>query len=459
MPSRVGKGKENVGLRRGGLPRLAAVVPGGGRGGFGCRLTLPLWCPVGACLLCRLPTMPLACLFAPIPPTPFPGGEGGDFLFSYARGFAPCIPKNLRFAAKPTEFLYLERCRQPGEGDRGDGTIRRTRRRRLRWSSPRGRSSKCRGGLAFFAACLPCLQFIFSAPPIPDPLPRWGRGAQVISCKGLRPCIPGVEPGGTGAGAYRALEERLAPHVFFHALTGAAGCDILVYRTEPPRRTARKQKETPYRTAIPEKTERGKQSMTEKDAGTPTVCFTGHRHMEREEALRLPALLDSVIRELYNRGARIFPRGRRAGALIPWRHSRCWNCASSYRGFARADPPCRDRTADGTKPASAPTATFTGTPMPVGSFFDRYIEGCMLERDRRLVAGSDICVAFCTRSRGGTAYTCACALRAGLELINLHERMRGQGSAQPFPSGMPGSGSEIEIGGKDHDGFHESHGG
>ena len=41
------------------------------------------------------------------------------------------------------------------------------------------------------------------------------------------------------------------------------------------------------------------------------------------------------------------------------------------------------------------------------------------------------------------AYTCACALRAGLELINLHERMRGQGSAQPFPSGMPGSGSEI----------------
>ena len=36
--------------------------------------------------------------------------------------------------------------------------------------------------------------------------------------------------------------------------------------------------------------------MTEKDAGTLTVCFTGHRHMEREEALRLPALLDSVIR-------------------------------------------------------------------------------------------------------------------------------------------------------------------
>lgn len=53
--------------------------------------------------------------------------------------------------------------------------------------------------------------------------------------------------------------------------------------------------------------------MTEKDAGTLTVCFTGHRHMEREEALRLPALLDSVIRELYNRGARIFRAGGAQG--------------------------------------------------------------------------------------------------------------------------------------------------
>ena len=66
--------------RRGGLPGwlpadLAAAVPSG-----------------GACLLCRLPTLPLAYFAAPIPPPPFPSGEGGDFLFSYARGFAPCIP-------------------------------------------------------------------------------------------------------------------------------------------------------------------------------------------------------------------------------------------------------------------------------------------------------------------------------------------------------------------------------
>ena len=54
---------------------LAATVPGG-----------------GAYLLCRLPSLPLVCFSAPIPPTPFPSGEGGESKFSYAGGCAPCIP-------------------------------------------------------------------------------------------------------------------------------------------------------------------------------------------------------------------------------------------------------------------------------------------------------------------------------------------------------------------------------
>ena len=32
----------------------------------------------GACHVCRLPTMPLVYFLSPIPPTPFPSGEGGD---------------------------------------------------------------------------------------------------------------------------------------------------------------------------------------------------------------------------------------------------------------------------------------------------------------------------------------------------------------------------------------------
>ena len=45
---------------------------------------LPLWkTQWGACLLCRLPTLPLTCFLAPIPPDPLPDGKGvtiGYFL-------------------------------------------------------------------------------------------------------------------------------------------------------------------------------------------------------------------------------------------------------------------------------------------------------------------------------------------------------------------------------------------
>ena len=139
----------------------------GGCGDFGRLPTLPLWYPAGGRRgFGRLPTLPLACFPAPIPPTPFPSGEGGDLRLFYARGFAPCIPGAERGAAlaepavqetegglrplhprgcthgsprKRQEAVSYEQCRQPRRGGTGgDGTIRRKRRRRLRWSSPPG---------------------------------------------------------------------------------------------------------------------------------------------------------------------------------------------------------------------------------------------------------------------------------------------------------------------------------
>ena len=49
-------------------------------------------CPAGACLFCRLLPLPLVCFFAPIPPTPFPRGEGGDFWFILPGAGAPGTP-------------------------------------------------------------------------------------------------------------------------------------------------------------------------------------------------------------------------------------------------------------------------------------------------------------------------------------------------------------------------------
>ena len=128
----------------------AAVVPEGG---------LPCWSPAAPAFSL------LAC---PHPPSPLPGGKG-ETQSLFRRGLRPRHP-GIKPPAALTEpakrvpgvglyplrggagvaFRYPagawqlkrgsgEQCRQPRRGGTGgDGTIRRKRRRRLRWSSPPG---------------------------------------------------------------------------------------------------------------------------------------------------------------------------------------------------------------------------------------------------------------------------------------------------------------------------------
>lgn len=154
-----------------------------------------------------------------------------------------------------------------------------------------------------------------------------------------------------------------------------------------------------------------------------TVCFTGHRQIIQTDALRLPPLLDSVIRDLYDRGARTFRAGGALGfdTLAALKVLEMKNILPDLR--LELILPCPDQTR-GWNAAAVRTYNYIRSAADdCRILFDRYMNGCMLERDRQLVSGSDVCVAYCTRSRGGTAYTCTQALRNGLELINLHERL------------------------------------
>ena len=119
--------------------RRVSAVPGGGRRGGS-----------------RPPTLPLV-LLSPPSPQPPSRREGGDYRFILPGAAAPGTPAlnrlrhlqfppyrypakgSLRLGAKTAEMLSFGQCRQPRRGGTGgDGTIRRTRRRRLRWSSPPG---------------------------------------------------------------------------------------------------------------------------------------------------------------------------------------------------------------------------------------------------------------------------------------------------------------------------------
>ena len=162
------------------LARRALAVPGGG---------LPSLSPADHAFSL------LSCPLFPRPPSP--AGKGEIFCF-LMQGASPLASPglNLRFAAKPTEFLYLERCRQPRRGGTGGEELRR-----LRWSSPPGQIEQVPRGLAFLVACLPCLQCIFLPPIPPPPFPGGEGGDQGYFMQGASPLAsPGLNPGGTGAG-------------------------------------------------------------------------------------------------------------------------------------------------------------------------------------------------------------------------------------------------------------------
>ena len=147
--------------------------------------------PAGVCLLCRLPTLPFVCLSAPIPPTPFPRGEGGDFWFSYARGSAPCIPgvepgRHWLFSAMSALFAPIPPAPLPG----GKGETKVILCKGLRPLHPWGLSP---GGTGYF---LPRQCFL---PHPPDPLPGGKGEIFVLFCRGLAPPAPlRLSPDGIG---------------------------------------------------------------------------------------------------------------------------------------------------------------------------------------------------------------------------------------------------------------------
>lgn len=55
----------------------------------------------------------------------------------------------------------------------------------------------------------------------------------------------------------------------------------------------------------------------------------------------------------------------------------------------------------------------------ISYMYTEYTKGCMFDRNRALVDGSDICIAYCTKDTGGSAYTVNYANKCGVEVINI----------------------------------------
>ena len=151
-----------------------------------------------------------------------------------------------------------------------------------------------------------------------------------------------------------------------------------------------------------------------------TVCFTGHRTVPDKIYPQLYRALTDAIEQAIASGATHFRTGGAMGfdtmaalAVLSARQSHpnialdlILPCPSQTRGWSEDDLHLYEQIK-----TQANSCRFVST---------GYYKGVLQERNRALVTGADLCIAYLRNSHGGgTAYTAAFALKNGLELINL----------------------------------------
>lgn len=159
-----------------------------------------------------------------------------------------------------------------------------------------------------------------------------------------------------------------------------------------------------------------------------TCCFTGHRQIPREKRRELEAELDQVIRMLVENGVRYFGAGGALGfdtmaaeAVLKLKKEYAWIRLILVL-------PCQDQTRGWTEEQVKTYQFIRERADKVVCLTQTYAPGCMQARNRHLINHSGICVAYCTRTQGGSAYTVNYAKAQNIPVIFLGE---GAGNRKP----------------------------
>ena len=153
------------------------------------------------------------------------------------------------------------------------------------------------------------------------------------------------------------------------------------------------------------------------------ACFTGHRDIPKNHAMVLSSVLEDEILRQIEAGVYIF----RAGGAIGFDTVAALKVLELKEKHPEIELhlylPCKDQTRGWSELCVRTYNYCLERADRVVYISEKYYSGCMLERDRQLVNGADACIAYCTKSHGGTHYTCSYALKSDVELINIAEKL------------------------------------
>lgn len=151
-----------------------------------------------------------------------------------------------------------------------------------------------------------------------------------------------------------------------------------------------------------------------------TACFTGHRVISAAEKERLVPELDLLLERSYLHGYTTYIAGGAVG----------FDTIAACRVIVmkRRHPdvrlilalPCRNQTEkwDSVEDIKLYKVIlgYADDVLYISEMFER---GCMYKRNRFMVDNAALCISYCKRAKGGSAYTQSYADENGLGIINL----------------------------------------
>lgn len=146
-------------------------------------------------------------------------------------------------------------------------------------------------------------------------------------------------------------------------------------------------------------------------------CFTGHRDIPPEILPALAAKLEAVVLELIADGIRYFYAGGALGfdTLAAETVLRLRDQFPQIQLILAL--PCREQTRGWSAASVERYGSILRRANKVIYTSEHYNRGCMQRRNRFMVDHSTVCVAYCTRAAGSSAYTLQYARKSGLRIL------------------------------------------
>ena len=150
------------------------------------------------------------------------------------------------------------------------------------------------------------------------------------------------------------------------------------------------------------------------------ICmFTGHRIINARHVSTLPQRLDTLLEQLIAHGYTEF----RAGGAIGFDTVAALKVLEKKKKFGYVKLhlflPCRDQEKGWSENSKQAYYYILQHADSIRYCSEEYTSGCMHKRNRDMVEGSDLCVAYCGSEKGGSAYTLSFAQKKGLKTVNL----------------------------------------